>query len=128
MAYEEALVSISQDAAVDLSDQAANRYRAVKYDAQGNIIKFAAVGDLPAGILQNEPTVGQPARLGVGGVSKVRAGGAIGAGVEFTFAADGRAVAAAVGSYVIGTTMEAAVAGDIISAHISVPGAAKKTA
>ena len=128
MAYEEALVSISQDAGADLSDQPANRYRGLTYGADGRVVLVDAADAVPAGVLQNEPHEGQPARLGISGVSKVRAGAAIAAGAQISFGADGRVVTAAAGSYVIGTAKEAAVAGDIISADISIVGAPKLAA
>lgn len=128
MAYEEALVSISQDAGADLSNQDANRYRGLTYGTDGRVVLIDAATDVPAGVLQNEPKEGSPARLGISGVSKVRAGGTIPAGSQISFGADGRAVVAAAGSYVVGTSKEAAVAGDIFSADISVVGAPKLAA
>ncbi|ATW59902.1 hypothetical protein SEA_WALTZ_24 [Arthrobacter phage Waltz] len=119
MAYEEGLEVLSRPAAVDLNG-ATDKYTGVKLDGSGNVAKFAAITDAPIGVLQNEPKAGDPARFAINGVSKVRAGAAIGAGVEFSFSATGLVVPAASTSYVAGTTVTAAGgSGEIISAIIN---------
>ncbi|QGJ88098.1 RecA-like DNA recombinase [Arthrobacter phage Edmundo] len=118
MAYEEALTAISRPAGVDL-DGANDKYTGVKLNGSAAVVKFAAITDAPFGVLQDAPKAGDPARVAISGVSKVRAGAAIGAGVEFSFSAAGLAVPAASTSYVVGTTLSAAgSSGEIISAVI----------
>ncbi|ASR83905.1 hypothetical protein SEA_SHROOMS_24 [Arthrobacter phage Shrooms] len=117
MAYEEALTTISRPAGADFAES--DKYTGVKLNG-GNVVKFAAITDAPFGVLQKDAKNGDPARVAINGVSKVRAGAAIGAGVEFSFSAAGLAVPAASTSYVVGTTVTAAGGtGEIISAVIN---------
>lgn len=118
MAAEEALIAISHPASADL-DAAGNQYKGVKLVA-GGVANFAAATDLPFGILQNAPKAGDPARVGVQGVSKVRIGAAVTVGQQLTFNAAGLAVPAVATNYIIGVAKTAGSAsGVVISALIS---------
>lgn len=119
MAYEEALRAISRPSAADLTDWVTNKFTVVKLDANGAVIKVTAVTDTPAGILQNDPNIGQAARLGVDGVSKVRLGGTVAAGDQLGFGTNGRAIVSVTTHRVIGTALTAGVSGDIIPVNIN---------
>lgn len=124
MAYEEALQGISIPAGADLSLVAANQYKAVKLTTPGVVLGSVA-GEATIGILQNLPKLGDPAKVGFSGVSKVRATATITKGAALTVRADGGVGPAATGNFVIGTALEAAVANDVISALLSPASAAK---
>lgn len=123
MAYEEALVAISRPAGEDLSDWAGLRFTAVKLNSNGAVVKTAAITDTPVGILLNDPKTGEPARLAVDGVSKVRLAGTVAAGDQLGINAAGRLVAAVATNRVIGHALTSGVTGDIIPAAISLAGA-----
>lgn len=108
-------------AAADLS---AEQYKAVKVTAAMSVNLATVAGEPIIGILQNKPTVGQPADIMVVGVSKVRSGAAIAAGALLMAGSDGRIItAASAGSEVIGVALEAATAADqYITAHINIHG------
>lgn len=134
-------VNITKVAGADLST---HQFKAVKLDTNGNVV-LSGVGELAIGILQNKPANGQPATVRISGVSKMIAGGAIGAGVAVASDANGKAKAAVagrtntsdagsttdalLGSHAIGLTTEAATAdGHVISVLIQQMGALPTTA
>lgn len=123
MAYEEALQGISIPAGADLSAEA-NLYKVVKLAANGVVLGSVA-GEANVGVLQNRPKLADPAKVGFSGVSKVKAGAAITKGAAITVRADGTVGPAAVGNFIVGTALEAAAAGDVISALLAPASAAK---
>lgn len=114
MAYEEALQGISIPAGADLSADT-NLYKVVKLAAAGAVLGSVA-GEATLGVLQNRPKLGEPAKVGFSGVSKVKAGAAITKGAALTVRADGTVGPAAVGNFVVGNALEAAATNDVISA------------
>jgi hypothetical protein len=121
MAYEEGLQAISKQGGQDFTLDPKNAYTGVKYSGSGQLIAFTAATDRPAGVLQNPLTriVGDAARLGINGVSKVRLGGTVAAGDPIQFNATGRGILAATGGYIIGTAQSAGVSGDVIPVLIA---------
>lgn len=109
-------------AAADLSAQ---QFRAMRVTGNFQVNVANAAGQSVIGILQNKPTLGQPADVMMAGVSKAVAGAAIAVGVEVMAGADGRIVTAATaGSNVIGVALEAAgAAGEIITIALNAGGA-----
>ena len=94
--------------------------------AAGRTVAIASVaGQACYGVLQNKPTLGAPADVGVIGPSKVLAGGTIAAGAKIMASAAGVAVAwvAGAGNQQVGVAIEAAVNGQIFTAYIFGPGA-----
>jgi hypothetical protein len=112
MAYEERLTNISVPASGDLT---ASQYRFMQINSSGKLALSGTAGR-PDGVLQDDPDAdGVPGALAIAGVSKVVAGAALAAGLDVTSDSTGRAVAAATGDEVAGTTMGAATgAGSII--------------
>jgi hypothetical protein len=119
MAYEEGIEAISRVVGADLS-AATNVYTGVK-DSPTGLVAFAAATDKPAGVLQKPlpKVIGDVARLGVGGISKVKLGGTVANGDAIQFNATGKGIVAATGGYVIGTAQSAGVSGDVIPVLIN---------
>lgn len=101
-------------AAADLS---AKQFYGVKVTAARAVNLVAASTDVPYGVLQNKPTSGQAADVGVFGVTKVACGGTVTAGAKLMFNSSGQAIAWAsgAGNTVIGTALEAGVSGQILT-------------
>lgn len=77
-------------AGADLS-AAANRYKLVKLDANGDVIAAAARGEFVIGSLYNLPKSGEIAQVAFDGIVKVQADAAINEGDALTTSADGQA-------------------------------------
>lgn len=114
MSYEESLCSITVPANADLS---ASQYCFVKLVDNSGTGRAALTGDgeFGIGVLQNKPSAADVAcTVGFKGVSKVKAGGAVTAGVPIASDASGQAVSAASGDIVLGLPLKSGVSGDII--------------
>ena len=108
-----------------------DQYHIVVLDAtSGKVRRPNAATDIPLGILQNAPAVGEAAvvaLIGCGGISKVVTGAAalaIGAivGMEYIGATDaGKAIAAVATMYPVGVVVEASSAEDDLAAVILCP-------
>jgi hypothetical protein len=123
----------SYEAEEDLSNY---QYHIVVLDATSGKIRLPnAATDVPYGILQNAPTLGDPAvvaPLGCGGISKVVAKEALAIGaivaLEYVGAADaGKAQTAAAGQYRVGVVVEASSAEDDLCGVLLVPPAVPLT-
>lgn len=114
MAYLNEQSFLTFQAAENLS---AFKYRAVRLSAEGQVnVASNAGANTCIGILDNDPTSGQSARVAVAGASKIYASAAITAGALVTHTASGYAAAATSGQLVIGRALTtAANAGDIIT-------------
>jgi hypothetical protein len=115
MAFESNLDTRSVVMSADFS---AKQYMATALDS-------SAKGAVPAagagayGVVQNKPTVGQVGTVAVGGTTKMGAGAAVAAGADVAVDAQGRAVAATTGNFIIGKAMlPASGAGVIISVDL----------
>ena len=122
MAYEIPFHGLSFRAAADLSS-AINLYKYVKLDANGDVVAIAAATDLPIGVLQNTPALGQEAAVLVDGVTKLQADAALTPGTAIGTSADGQADAKTVGTdtteHVNGVVLEgAAAAGNYCTALV----------
>lgn len=110
-------------AGADLS-AAANQFKFVKLDANGNVVLCAAATDIPIGVLQNTPKSGDAADVMVVGVSKVSTGAvALAIGALIGTDANGQGVALVAGTdttkYVCGRVLTAStVQGGLVSALI----------
>jgi hypothetical protein len=113
----------SYEAAADLSAEA-NQFKFVKQDATGKVVAIAAITDIPVGILQNRPKLGEMATVRVWGSSKVQADAALATpGTVIGTSADGQAdakvLAEAGTEFVVGETVGiAAAAGEIIECRL----------
>ena len=110
---KEALQTLSGEAAADLS---ASQFCAVLIDTSGNIA-LCGVGatNIADGVLQDKPTaLGMACSYAIGGVTKIKAGAALGDGVTWTTDSAGRAIAATSTDFVFGKTRTAAGAADEI--------------
>jgi len=114
MAVQEQVNSISLPANADLS---ASQFCFVTLNTSGKLILPAAGGDC-IGILQDKPDaadrIAQVAMLGTSGRLKVIAAATLTAGVKVQADAAGKAIAALTGDHVLGTTLTAAVSGELI--------------
>lgn len=115
MSYKEMLTAISLEAGGDLS---ANQYTFVDVASDGQVDVVSTAGAKAVGVLQDEPAAaGRVAKVGIEGVSKIKAGAAVTRGVEVVSDASGRAIAkSAADQFVMGTALESATAADQIIA------------
>lgn len=140
MSIEYKVQNLTLVAAADLS---AKQYTAVKVDSAGKAAA-AGAGEMPIGVLQNNPVAGAAATVAYGGVTKAKAGGSITAGAAVASDANGAVVAATlartntsdggaatdplIGSNVIGIALAGADSGDIIPVLLTLAGAYPTTA
>jgi len=122
MATDSNLQCITLEAGQDLS---AKQYYFIAHASDGQIDPVGTLGANADGVLQNAPSVaGQPATVGIFGVSKVVANAAITRGAQVSSASNGKATTALTTHRVLGIALEAAAAdGDIISVLLKVNGA-----
>lgn len=92
MAFEQFGPYLSEKAGADLS--VTGQYRAVKYDATGNIVQCSVAGEKSLGILVDKPASGQNGTVQVYGVAKWEAGAAVARDAYLTTDAQGRAIGA----------------------------------
>jgi hypothetical protein len=114
MAIEEGLKKISVEAGADLS-AAANLYKCVKLDSNGNAVICSAITDKTIGSLQDLGKQGRAVPVSYEGIAKFKAGATIAAGDPVATKADGTLQVAATTQYVIGIARWGGVSGDIIS-------------
>jgi hypothetical protein len=95
------------EAAVDLS---ASQYYAVKITAARTVNLANAGGEPIYGILQNQPTPGEAADVGIFGVMKAAAGAAFAAGAQLQTDTTGRLITATGTNHRVATAIEAATA------------------
>ncbi len=76
-------------------------------------------GGISAGVLQNKPQSGEAAQVRMFGVSRIKAGGTIVQGAEFTNTVSGTAVAVASGDYAVGQAMTGVASGGIFKGFIN---------
>jgi hypothetical protein len=110
-------------AGADLS-AAANQFKGVKLDANGDVVLCDTQGEIPYGVLQNKPASGATAEVAVGGSPKIQAGAAFNEMDVLMVAADGQFIArtTAIGNSNYGFCIAkrpAAAAGDIVDATIT---------
>lgn len=117
MAWEERVELVSAGTGADLS-AAANIYKAVKLDANGNVVAVSAITDVPFGILYDTAASGRVVPVAVGGIAKAKAGAIIAAGAPVAVKADGTLQTAATTQTVIGVARLAAVSGDIFPVQL----------
>ena len=102
MAREEALISISVEAASNLS---ASQYRFMRVNASGKLAAPTA-GQSVDGVLQDKPDAdGAVGLLGILGASKITCGAAVTAGDELTPGTAGKAVTAGTSDVVAGKAL-----------------------
>lgn len=117
MAYEMPIFIKSFVAHVDLRTQ---QYRFVTQDpaVEGEVNAIAAATDVPVGVLQNAPNVGETAEVMMLGVTKLQADGIVGWGDLIGTSADGQADVKVPGvdiaDFVVGRALEAAAGAGII--------------
>ena len=108
------------------------RNRIVKYDENGNVVLAAAGTDIPVGIAiieagyndisgkeSGKVNPGERVDILIKDMGVVLAGGSIKKGQEVAAGADGLAVAAAGGDYVLGFALDNAEAGEFLEVQIS---------
>lgn len=122
MAYEIPGLMAPLKSAADLS-AGTNQYKFVKLDAAGDIVAIAAATDIPIGVLQNTPGIGQEAQVMVDGITKLQADAALTPGTAIGTSADGQADAKVAGTdtteHTVGIVLQgAAAAGNLCTARI----------
>jgi hypothetical protein len=111
MAVENLGKCLTFEASADLSTY---QYRFVKTDANGQI-ELCGDGEAADGILQNKPAAaGRAAQVALPGcISKVVSGAVVAKNALVASDANGRAVTAVSGDYILGKALEAAGAADV---------------
>lgn len=124
-AYEEAVLPISLNAAVDYSQTVPAgavgyaRFVTVAGQTAGNFIRAAAANYTQiVGVLSTKPGLNQPGRIANKGIIPVELGAQLAAGATVTSGGDGRAVASAANP-VAAILLEGGAAGTIVSALLT---------
>lgn len=108
---------------------ASQNLTAKQYHVVTNAGAAAGAGGKSLGILQNKPASGQAATVCTEHLSKAKAAGTIAKDADVMANADGALITAAtVGSYIVGTAMESAVAGDVFQIMVKTVTGARVTA
>lgn len=106
MAYEEFLHSITLESDADFTAQ---QYHFVVVNGEHQCSVNATSGARVVGVAQNSPSAADRAvTVGIFGVSKVEAAGAIAAGDEVASNENGLAITAAAGNAIVGTALRSA--------------------
>lgn len=122
---------------VTAADLSGSQFLGCKLDATGKAILCSVVGEFCLGVIDNKPTSGQVASVAVIGVVQAKAGGVINPGDPVKVGADGRFLAASLGtgnplagSTVIGrcVAQAATAANDIFDLLVTREGAIPTTA
>jgi hypothetical protein len=97
----------------------AYRYRVMRISGE-NLCNVASnvAANTAFGILDNDPTSGQAARVAVAGVTKVYSGGTVTAGLLLTHNSSAQVLNATSGQLVVGRALQTGVAGDLVSVFI----------
>lgn len=108
MARENWTMTDTREAGADISS---HHLAFVKLNSSGKLVAIAAATDIPHGVLLNKPDAsGKAATIGIIGIGKVKANGAITAGDVIGTSADGQVDGKTAGSdtteYVVGMAME----------------------
>lgn len=110
MAYEEAVKSITLNAAADFSTT--GQFRFGQVNSSGDVA-LAGSGERVDGVVLDNPESGQPTALGISGVVMVELGGNVTAGDQVQSGASG--VATSGSTNTPGVALETGVSGDIIA-------------
>lgn len=98
---------IAETAGVEIKNGA---FKAVKYDANGNVVLCTTEGELVAGILLPETTVtvssGEDVTIQIKDIGLGVAGGAIEKGAELMVDTTGKLITATTGKFIVGYAME----------------------
>lgn len=112
MAITENEFPITLEASADLSTK---QYRFVTLSS-GQVAVVASAGADAIGVLSDKPAAaGRPARVVVGGVTKVILGATVAQDAEVQSDANGAGITAASGDYVLGKALEGGDSGDIVA-------------
>ena len=107
----------ARNAGADLSEKL---HYFAKVDTDGDIV-LCGDGEAALGVIYEAAAENKPVTVQFGCIGKVIAGGAITAGNRIASDAEGKAVAAAVGDFEVGTALYSADAGDLV-AFAFIPG------
>lgn len=112
MAARQNPIDINAVAQADLSTK---QFYLVKKDTSNKDgVVLSGDGNAAIGVLINKPASGKVAKVQVGGVAPVKVGSTgLTVGVELASNANGEAVTATTGEFIIGVAMEAAVSGQV---------------
>lgn len=126
MAYEIPGFSYTLPSAADYTNTASvGQYRFVKNVAGAGTV-CGTLGERAVGVKQNTPKSGEAMTIMADGVSMIEAGAALATiGTLVTTDANGRAVAATTGNYILGETQEVASGAGIVIAVKLTPNGAK---
>jgi hypothetical protein len=94
-------------------------YRAVKFDATGNVVQATSSNDRIAGVSDGQgASAGGRVDVRRLGVTEFVLGGAVAAGAELTSNASGQGVSASTGQQCVGRADRAGAAGDVIPVFV----------
>jgi hypothetical protein len=117
MSSTENLENQSYPAGADLS---ALQFTAVRFGTGKTVVGATTTTAPLIGILQNKPTTGQAAKVGVKGVAKAIAGGSITAGDKLTATTGGKLITTTTDNHnVIGVAQEDAVLNDLFQVFLT---------
>lgn len=99
-------------------DLSSAQFKFVTLEADGQVDVADAAGERAIGVLLNEPAAGKAATVAMTGKVMVEAGAAVTAGDALQTDANGDAITAAAGDYVMGYALEDAVDGQIFAIEL----------
>lgn len=124
MAYEFSTYAVKWTGVCGATTLAAKQYMFVKLHTDGTVIICAAATDVPIGVLQNNPAVGEEAEVLVVGGTKLVSGGSVAIGdiigTDSTGKADTKAPGTDTTNYLVGRAITAGTtSGDIFTAVVN---------
>lgn len=99
-------------------DLSSAQFKFVTLEADGQVDLADAAGERAIGVLLNEPTAGKAATVAMTGKVMVEAGASVTAGDALQTDANGDAITAATGDYVMGYALEDAVDGQVFAIEL----------
>lgn len=96
----------------------AAQFKFVTLESDGQVDLADSAGENCIGVLLNNPAAGEAATVAISGKVMVTSGGTIAAGAAIQSDANGDALTAASGDYVMGYALEAAVDGQIMAIEL----------
>lgn len=127
MATEVPILSDSHKAAADLTG---DQYKMVTLDSNDEVALVSAETDVPVGVLQNDPDVGETAQIMIQGITKVEADGALNTNDQIGPSADAQAQSVVPGTdttiHIVGVVLGGVgAAGELATAAVNFANAAR---
>lgn len=122
MATVQAETFVTIPSAADYSAAGAGLNRFVDVNSSGQAVVQTTAGGRAVGVLANKPpAANRAAKVQVGGIANVIAGGSFNAGADLQCHTDGSAIVASTGDYVLAVALEGGATGKVVKALLVSP-------